>query len=825
MDAYLSGECGRALLVQGNEAFILDIDALDEPLSVPIGFAFNAFGNANDTIELKGTSREVVLKRLNEEWARDRALRLSLILLDDEEYIEIKEAAASVLVELLEKANALGYVKRRLYARPLPHRADIQTALSIVNPSSSVGSFMNALAIAQPTIAQYRAAWDELAPELFADSDARERIEAYLIDSGAFSALVDSSGDPSLTNDVLFNCYRDLNKEKNYREIVTTWTKDAPRKQRARAEKIITVTGSEDDDGWELDFRNDGTSGTTARGAFENVQRQQQAISLQLKKGDESHARKYVDELVRSQLRSGGASFASKSLCKLAQEAKGFGLHSLQLEWAKRAAELCPDDGWAHGQAADAFMFFNRFDEALRAFDLAEANGQPQFAITGRARILRAQARLDEALAAFKAAEQQLSGDELVFAWLGHAEVLRDMWLLPDSLQVYEETIARFPNSTVARCGRAAVLTDMGRLDDALDAYEETLRSFGDVFVALSGRVQVWKQKGLLENALKECDQILQRFPTEPITYCQRAEILRLSGDFENALTAYADAETQFPYISAAYGGFAEVLKEKHQYVKALEVYDAAIRRFPFDSRLRNGRASVLKLAGRLDLALRAYDETAGLFPYELVTLAGRADLLKETGDFDGAIKLYDQIIGKWPGYYSAKHAKAAILVVRGLYVEADRLLPRDTPQTYDEWIGFHVRGMMLLRQGELEAAITHFTMGSLNVPYARERRYFENALAVAYLRRREYPAAIKLIDRVAGPMGNVIQLHAYAAVGRRGEAQSAYERTQENCPAQLIELRDELAARYHLSATQPHHDETWIFHQECESMLILDAA
>src|SRR5579859_3295338 len=100
------------------------------------------------------------------------------------------------------------------------------------------------------------------------------------------------------------------------------------------------------------------------------------------------------------------------SLCALAQHAKRYGHYSLQLEWVIQATQLAPDDGWAHGQAGDAFMSVFRLDEARQEYERARQNGEAFFAATGLARVLRVSGRLDDALAAFQKAKAEFSYSE-----------------------------------------------------------------------------------------------------------------------------------------------------------------------------------------------------------------------------------------------------------------------------------------------------------------------------------------------------------------------------------------------------------------------------
>lgn len=822
MDAYVSGECGRAFFIEGNDAFLLELDAPDDLIQIPIGFAWASLRNAGVVVELKSSSKKAALELLENEWKCDRALRLILILLDEEEYTETKRIAADALSDFFKSPSILEFVKRRLYARPLPENADVTAAIEMVN--GYLRDFLQSLADAQLAIGQHRLAWDELTSDIFADAAARQRIEAYLIESGAFSELVEAGENAPAVNQLVFRCLQDLKDERNFRNIISTWTRRTSRSKMKRLTADL-AQNDETEKPWELDL-DTASMQKDSHEAFENVQKQQEGIITQLRKGNLRAARKFTDELVQSQLKSGVPAYVAKSLCNLSQHAKSLGLHSLQLEWTKRAIDFAPNDGWTYGQTADALIFFSRFDEALEYLEFAEKLGHRPFAITGRARVLKAQARLDEALAAFVDAESQLVGQEGEdFAWIGHAEVLRDMWRFDESLRVYEQAVEKFPESSVLHCGRAAVLTDMGRLDAALTAYDETVRNFGEEIVSLNGRSEVLRQMGQLEEALRACNSVIESFPTDPVAYCLQAEILRLRGDLEGAQAVYADVKANFPYLSVAYSGFAEVLKERHQYLDALAAYDDAIRRFPYESRVHNGRASVLKMNGQYEDALGAYAENVRQFPYDLVALNGRADLLKELGNFDGAVKLYDQIISHWPGFISARHAKAAILAVRGRYDEAEELLPKHPPETRDEWIGSHVRGMIWLRRGDIQSAIDHFSKGVLAVPYARERNYFETALALAHLQCKQFARAADLVERTSGPMANVLKLHAFAAADRRREAQIAYKRIEVRCPPKIVDLRDELASRYRFLSKPPRHNDNWIFQQECAGMLVLTAA
>jgi tetratricopeptide (TPR) repeat protein len=673
------------------------------------------------------------------------------------------------------------------------------------------------LLASQNSIARWRGAWDGLSSELFDSEKAKEKFESAAVSAGAFKRLALAST-PEAMADAKLALYSTLASLKNYRAVIADWTAGA-NTPRISVPNIFV----RDSDDVEDDFEDLITPQIGGREAFERVKRQQVAVFGQLQRGDIDRARKFADELIAWQIgEGGGAEYAAKSLCLMAQDAKKFGIEDLHLEWSTRAAELVPQDTRATGQAADACIVFGRFEEALRLLDLTETWGNRLFAETNRARILKAQARLDDALVAFERLEREFAGhQDTVFAWAGHAEVLRDMWRLEDALATYSKGIALHPTSRGLRCGKAAVLTDLGRLEEAEAEYAAVIRDLGTDRVALNGNATVLREMGLLEDSLKIYDIAINEYPHDHYSRCGRAEVLRLKGDLDGALSAFQDATRRFPYVAVPFSGIGEVYRDRGEFAQALDVLEMAIRRFPREPMLQNTRAVVLKSLGRLGDSLRAYDEIVHNFPYDIGGLIGRADLLKELGQLDEALSFYDRVIQRWPAHPVVRNAKAAILVSRGHLSEAFGLLPQGIPRTQPEWVAEHIRGMVLLKGGRLEDALNHFTKGMLEVPFERPRRAFAKGCAIARLRLEQFSEAQRVLVRNWEPLGQVLHLHAHAADGHLDVARSIYQEIQEKAPERFHDLAGEIASRFLLRPQPPKHDGSWIFDKECDALLL----
>jgi tetratricopeptide (TPR) repeat protein len=166
---------------------------------------------------------------------------------------------------------------------------------------------------------------------------------------------------------------------------------------------------------------------------------------------------------------------------------------------------------------------------------------------------LRVQNRLTDALLAFEIIiRDHPEYDDVVFAWSGAAETLRDMWRLDEALGKYEEATQKFPEEPAVACGRAAVLTDLGHLDLAYQAYSHILDRFGNQAVALNGRATVLREMGNLSESLAAYLAVMGLFPDDSVASCGAAEVMRLQGNLSDALAGYAKVITDFPRVTVA---------------------------------------------------------------------------------------------------------------------------------------------------------------------------------------------------------------------------------------------------------------------------------
>jgi Flp pilus assembly protein TadD len=176
-----------------------------------------------------------------------------------------------------------------------------------------------------------------------------------------------------------------------------------------------------------------------------------------------------------------------------------------------------------------------------------------------------------------------------------------------------------------------------------------------------------------------------------------------------------------------------------------------------------------------------------------------------------------------------ARNGRAGVLVYVRRWEEALETLPNTRPVHLQDWVGYHIRGMALLRLGRLEEAESIFRDGIENSPMPAHRDYFRSAMATLKVMRREYTGASAVLEGVETsafkPQVDLIRLHSLGAQGEREKAAATERRLQEErASAEFHEIREELKRRYidHLPTA---HSEEWLLDREVALLVVTVAA
>jgi tetratricopeptide (TPR) repeat protein len=831
MNALVSGQAGLAVVIEGDSAKLVraavPLDAAKHPddasdgIEIPTSAIWLLFASATDVFELVANSWKDVRDALRRAYDADRVVHLALILIDSEQDADDRSLASEFLQQMITDAERRDHLFNILYSAPLPSQSDIEGTIKyIAKDDSQLTALLRSVANDQPSIRRVRETLDNIAEEHFGGLAAKVEFIHSIRKSPVSRILASHPG--AIPGAVQMRVYEQLKGLPRAIAIAREWMRGLGVVRSERAEILSEEAEYEDDRNLNPHVRHERRKlGLKPHEIKENVDLQKKAIKHAIAEGDVSLARKFTQELIESQTAPGqDPRYASMSLCDLSQHAKLFDNYSLQLELAEWATKVCPEDGRAHGQTADAYIGLGYLDDARRSLDLAAEFGERAYAATGYARLLRLQGRLHESLQRMIAARSEFPQE--LQPWLGVAELLRELWRLEEAKSAYDEAVSRFPYNSIAISGRATVLKELGQFDKALVEYDIASQLAPDDPHGVDGKADALFRMGKLDEALALYQETMHRLPGDSVAWCGAAEVLLAKGRGNEAIGLYEAARSKFPYVSVPSGGLANAFLVLGRHSEAEEAYSRALSAFPRDSVTRNGFANFLRRSGRLVEALAAYDSICQQFPYDYVARSARAELLKQLRRLDDAVSAYRELVGRRPQDDRLRVTLAAVLSAKGEFREAERLLPQAL-RTQTDWIGHHVRGMILLRRGRFAAAERIFQEGVERCPWHNEVKYFRRALAVCRIRKRQPSEAADLVAGDNDPLAWLLSVHALGEMGWRHAASKVYQRLRSECPPLLIPLRDELGDRY-IFGNRGQKSQAWVFEEE-ESVMLLRAA
>ena len=633
MQALISGFVGQALLVEGGVFRSLRVDRSATPTPASSGDVRNFLARATDAYALEDTQVEQVLQALEAAWEGTAIFNLVQILTSKSEAEEARSLAAEELDDSLKDQAAVAFAERSLFSAPWP--TEITRP---VNCSAQVAAFLDRLGDFQTAIKSVHRAFGlvdlqlmQLDQEVFQD-----RFLATSIREGIYRLLVlYMSGEASKAEvHLAFDKCHSLKSFKNCREILNAWLKGLGNPERSTESigtRSIEPKEVEENDTPSRSPRSSKRRGLDRQKEHERVMSSQTQIERQLKEGRIDWAIENTRSLIEEQIEKSGSQYACKTLSSLAASAQELGMHKLQLEWAKEAFSLNPDDPIAATQFAHAMLKNGEINRALKAYDQVI---------------------------------EQFPAD--VVAKNGRAETLRSLGKYSEALNAYDQVIEQFPADVVSKNGRAETLRSLGKYSEALMAYDQVIEQFPADVVAKTGRAETLRSLGKYSEALNAYDQVIEQFPADVVAKTGRAETLRSLGKYSEALMAYDQVIEQFPADVVAKTGRAETLRSLGKYSEALTAYDQVIEQFPADVVAKTGRAETLRSLGQYSEALKAYDQVIEQFPENTFARTGYVCVLVDLKEYDQALRLIESRLG-----------------------------PSPLLQTQDDWIAFHIRAMI----------------------------------------------------------------------------------------------------------------------------------
>lgn len=786
-------DAGMRRLLRPEAAFQrIEVDELDD--------AWSALGQRVAVDEALTLLDLLADTRLCEELRMEIAIECEDLLEDDEVLAAVKDVVLSMEKDGLEATLSF-----------LADRSDLTTLVDLVGTTSE----------RQPTINEVSRRLDNALRQHAASDASAWAFRCAVIDRGLFAGLVESWGERGAMTSLALDAYKAIAYLPDSRSIISDWTKGQTKKPSKRSLRTLARDAEHSE---RNEQRYSASSPEQGVQRFEAARKQVEHIKGKLRAGDTNTARRFADQLLRSQVQLGDSEFAAKSLCSLAVFARRMGYRSLEYGWAHKAVETAPGDGFARGVLADAYMNQFQFPEALKEFEAAAVHGEGEFGLMGKARVLRETRRYEDALRIFSKGLSRYASDhdQAPHAWIGYCSTLRDLWRLSEAEEAYRKALIDHAQDPVLLTGFASLLRQMGKLPEALATAERAVSfSDGDA-AALCTKARILSSMGRLPNALVTYEEAIRLYPEEVLAYAGLATALRLSGKPNKALRLLEGARDKLKWSVVFHLSLAEAQRASGDRPGALATYQYISSRFDNEPRAAIGRAAILVEQGRFDEAIGEYDRTLQQFPYYLPAQTGRADLLKRSGRYTEALEAYFRVLEEEPSHPRAKVALAALYVATSRYDEAEMLLSRDRPQTLHDWTGLHVLGMNAFRQRRVEDARCFFQQGLDEVPFHWMREWFRNGLALLHVREGRYQETIDLIRVPETASSHIVLSFGYLQLGRFDEAVDQLRAVNNNEPEPVIRLRDRVAVHVAEHNRTPL-DRDWF--AEHQSEVILQAA
>ncbi len=235
---------------------------------------------------------------------------------------------------------------------------------------------------------------------------------------------------------------------------------------------------------------------------------------------------------------------------------------------------------------------------------------------------------------------------------------------------------------------------------------------------------------------------------------------------------------------------------------------------------------------GRLPNALAAYEQ-AIIFSKSAAAYNGRAETLRSLNRPHEALEAYEAVIAAHPEDVVAKNGCACVLIDMRRFGDAMKTLPDEDAGITMNWIGFHIRGMCILKQGHVSDASEGLQVGVKRCPGPKSRDYVASALAIANLRQGENEIASRVLGEMdkqhadesnrhelvcpSGPI--LVRMHVWGVCGLEKEATQAYERLPATLPQHEQDTKKELAHR-HIHHLPPTTSDDWGIDRLSECLL-----
>jgi tetratricopeptide (TPR) repeat protein len=221
----------------------------------------------------------------------------------------------------------------------------------------------------------------------------------------------------------------------------------------------------------------------------------------------------------------------------------------------------------------------------------------------------------------------------LVVATRARCEVWRD------SMHLWEDTVAKAPNSPVARSNRALGYMTLHKWDQAMADLDKALAIDPTFYNALANRGNIEYNRGQHDAALRDLGTAVKLKPSGAPAWAGLGAAHFAVGAYDRALEDFGRAIALRPDYAEVYLNRANLLSFLKRYDRALPDYDAYIRLQPGNSQAYSWRGIAKEGLGDPRGAVQDYDAAIRLDPKRGDAFLARSKALESMKRFEEALR------------------------------------------------------------------------------------------------------------------------------------------------------------------------------------------
>jgi tetratricopeptide (TPR) repeat protein len=288
------------------------------------------------------------------------------------------------------------------------------------------------------------------------------------------------------------------------------------------------------------------------------------------------------------------------------------------------------------------------------------------------------------------------------------ADVARSaVWV--DEPRLWEDVLAKYPESVVARNSRGFLFLNAGRLDEAQRDFEATLRLVPGSPEARKNLGLVYAERGEIDRAIREFQAALAVSPRSPGILLELGLVYERAGLWDSAIGAYAQVLDVDPGEALALKGLARGWEREQRFEEAARGYRQALVVDPLDDGSWMALGGILVRLDRWRDAREAFEAVLSRHPHHSQARFNLGAALDGLGDHRGAADAYREAAAGQPHNPEILFRIGTMHARYGRWADAEEAYEQALARDPRHVLSHFNLGQVAERRGDGGRAVSHY--------------------------------------------------------------------------------------------------------------------